>query len=398
MKREKAMARETHLLAPSNLDPRTVKWIRRAFITITILGWIALAWVAVQIASHVIQALLLLIIAALFAYALAPGVKFFERFMPRLLAILTVYLAVLGLITLFFYFAVITTIQQTREIAYTISQLLTPGRHGQPSPLEHLLSNYGIQHGQIINGLQQIENWAADFAKNSVAMIRGLLDIILDTLIVAVLSIYLLIDGSRVARWARHNAPAAARASFFLDTMQRIVGGYIRGQVTLAILIGLLVWAGMFFLFRLPYSVFLGFLAFIMAFIPVLGTLISGALCVMVGLTRGPLIAVLVLLYFAFIHVVESELVGPRIVGKAVGIHPVVSLFALVAGSELFGIWGALFASPIAGLLQAFIITFWTEWREAHPEYFSNNTAKLPNDFEKIVGTRFEQSAENTQK
>jgi predicted PurR-regulated permease PerM len=64
--------------------------------------------------------------------------------------------------------------------------------------------------------------------------------------------------------------------------------------------------------------------------------------------------------------------VGPRIVGKAVGIHPVVSLFALVAGSELFGIWGALFASPIAGLLQAFIITFWTEWRAAHPEYFTD--------------------------
>ncbi len=102
MKREKAMAKETHLLAPSNLDPRTVKWIRRAFITITILGWIALAWVAIQVASHIIQALLLLIIAALFAYALAPGVKFLERFMPRLLAILTVYLAVLGLITLFF--------------------------------------------------------------------------------------------------------------------------------------------------------------------------------------------------------------------------------------------------------------------------------------------------------
>lgn len=389
------MARETHLLAPANLDPRTVKWIRRALITITILGWIALAWVAIQVASHIIQALLLLIIAALLAYALAPGVKFLERFMPRLLAILIIYLTVLGLIILFFYFAVITTIQQTRELASTIRLLLTPGRNGQPSPLEHILASYGVQHGQIINGLQQIENWAGDFAKNSVAMIRGLLDIILDTLIVAVLSIYLLIDGSRVARWARQNAPAAARASFFLDTMQRIVGGYIRGQVILASLIGLLVWAGMFLLFRLPYSVFLGFLAFVMAFVPVLGTLISGALCVLVGLTRGPLIAILVLLYFAFIHVVESELVGPRIVGKAVGIHPVVSLFALVAGSELFGIWGALFASPIAGLLQAFIITFWTEWRQAHPEHFRKHTSKLSENIGETIAITPEHSTEN---
>jgi len=379
------MARDTHLLTVPNLDARTVKWIRRAFITITILGWIALAWVGIQVASHIIQALLLLIIAALFAYALAPTVQFLERFMPRLPAILIIYLVVMGLIIIFFYFAVVTTLQQTREIVGAIRNLLTPGRHGQPSPLERILSTYGIRHEQIENALQQIENWATDFAKNSVSMIRSLLDILLDAVIVTVLSIYLLIDGSRFAHWARHNAPVAARANFFLNTMQRIVGGYIRGQVTLAALIGLLVGAGMFFLFRLPYSVFLGFLAFIMAFVPVLGTLISGVLCVLVGFTRGPLIAVLVLLYFAVIHVIESELVGPRIVGKAVGLHPVVSLFALVAGSELFGIWGALFASPIAGLLQAFIITLWAEWRQSHPEYFSKNTAKLADSIEETV-------------
>lgn len=388
------MARETHLLADSNLDARTVKWIRRAFITITILGWIALAWVAIQVASHIIQALLLLIIAGLFAYALAPAVHFLEPFMPRFLAILIVYLVFLGLIIIFCYFAVITTIQQTREIVNAIRNLLTPVRDGQPSPLEHILGNYGVQRAQIMNALQQIENWAADFAKNSVSMIRGLLDILLDIVIVAVLSIYLLIDGSRVARWARRNAPAAARANFFLNTMQRIVGGYIRGQVTLAALIGLLVWAGMLFLFHLPYSVFLGFLAFLLAFIPVLGTLVSGALCVLVGFTHGWLVAVLVLLYFAFIHVIESELVGPRIVGKAVGLHPVVSLFALVAGSELFGIWGALFASPIAGLLQAFIITFWTEWRQANPEQFSKGTVRLSDDIGETVVATPEYSAE----
>ena len=384
------MARETHLLADSKLDIQTVKWIRRAFITITILGWIALAWVAVQVASHIIQALLLLMIAGLFAYALAPAVHFLERFMPRLPAILIVYLVFLALIIIFFYFAVIATIQQTREMIYAIRNLLAPGRHGQPSPLEHLLGTYGIQHGQIVNSLQQIENWATEFAKNSVSMIRGLLDTLLDTVIVTVLSIYLLIDGSRVANWARSNAPSAARASFFLNTMQRIVGGYIRGQVTLAALIGLLVWIGMFFLFHLPYAVFLGFLAFIMAFIPVLGTLISGVVCFFVGFTHGWLIAILVLLYFAFIHVIESELVGPRIVGKAIGLHPVISLFALVAGSELFGIWGALFASPIAGLLQAFIITFWTEWRQSHPEYFRKNTTKLADPIRETEDTTLE--------
>jgi predicted PurR-regulated permease PerM len=62
--------------------------------------------------------------------------------------------------------------------------------------------------------------------------------------------------------------------------------------------------------------------------------------------------------------------VGPRIVGKAIGLHPVVSLAALIAGAELFGIGGALFASPVAGFLQAMLIAIWVEWRATHPKEF----------------------------
>ena len=64
---------------------------------------------------------------------------------------------------------------------------------------------------------------------------------------------------------------------------------------------------------------------------------------------------------------------GPRIVGKAVGLHPVISLAALIAGAELFGILGALFASLVAGILQALIVSIWKEWRATHPEQFEEN-------------------------
>ena len=57
-------------------------------------------------------------------------------------------------------------------------------------------------------------------------------------------------------------------------------------------------------------------------------------------------------------------------VGKTIGLHPVVSLVALIAGSELFGIAGALLASPVAGVLQALLIAIWTDWRETHPKEF----------------------------
>ncbi|HZR39587.1 MAG TPA: AI-2E family transporter, partial [Ktedonobacteraceae bacterium] len=363
--------RETRPLFSPSMDDQTAKWARRLFIPLTTLAWVTLAGVLLWGASHITRALLLLIIAAIFAFALAPIVGLLERIkIPRTLAILIVYLLLLSAICVFCYFSIRATIEQTMTLAIQAGKMLTPGPNGSPTPLEQTLISYGIAPAQIAAARQEIVTQGENFVKNSLPLLRGIGDFALDTIIMAVMSIYLLIDGSRVARWARQNAPVAARASFLLDTLQRIVGGYIRGQLILALLISLLVWIGMEFIFHLPYAVFLGAVAFAMAFIPVLGTLISGTICVLIGFSHGPLIAVGVLLYFVIIHVIESELVGPRIVGQAIGLHPVVSLFALVAGGELFGIWGALFASPLAGLLQAIIIAFWTEWRQRHPEQF----------------------------
>src|SRR5712691_10133075 len=125
-----------------------------------------------------------------------------------------------------------------------------------------------------------------------------------------------------------------------------------------------------------PFAILLGVLAFVLEFIPVLGTLTSGAICVLIALTQGWVIAVLVLAYFVVVHIIEGDVVGPRIVGKAVGLHPAVSLIALIAGAELFGIWGAVLASPIAGVLQALLIAIWQNWRATHPEQFPGNTVQ----------------------
>ncbi len=347
----------------------TTTWARRRDIPIAILAWIALVFVVLWGAGHIVRTILLLIIAALLAYALAPGVKILQRVMPRFLAILIMYLLVFGAISFLLYLIITTAIAQVGSLATNIQKLLTPSTAGQLSPVEQTLNSLGISSEQIASFRTQITSRLEGVAGSAVPFLTGFFNTTLDVVLVAVLSIYLLIDGSRVSTWLRHNTPQPARTAFVLDTVQRIVGGYIRGQFLLAVLIGVLVGGGMF-VFHVPYAVLLGVLAFILEFIPVLGTLISGAICVLIALTQGWVIALLVLIYFVVMHVIEGDVVGPRIVGKAVGLHPVVSLAALVAGSELFGIWGALFASPVAGVLQALIIAIWTSWRTTHPEQF----------------------------
>lgn len=370
------MSVQTRSLRPRQDEVVANKWARRRDIPIAALAWIAVVYVVLLGASHIIRTILLLIIASLLAYALAPGVKILQRFMPRFLAILIMYLVVLSALSLLLYFITRTAIEQVASLSVNIQKVLTPGKVGQISPIDQTLNSLGISQDQITSLRTQITSRLESAAGGALPFVTGFFSTILDIVLVAVLSIYLLIDGSRVVNWFRENAPQAARAEFILDTVQRIVGGYIRGQFLLAVLIGVLVGVGMT-IFHVPYAVLLGVLAFFLEFIPVLGTLLSGAICTLIALTQGWLIAVGVLIYFVVVHVIEGDVVGPRIVGKAVGLHPILSLAALVAGSELFGIWGALFASPVAGVLQALIVAIWTNWRTTHPEEFERTKQKV---------------------
>jgi predicted PurR-regulated permease PerM len=354
------------------------RWVRRVLIPLAILAWAGVAILLLMAAGYVTKTLLSLAIAMLLAYALSPLVTLFTRVMPRFLAILTVYLLVLGAVGTLFYFIVRTAAEQVVSLANYLDTVLTPGKNGHPSALEQALRSLGISPDQIASARSQIVGQAEGLAGNILPLLTGVAGAALDIILVAVMSIYFLIDGRRVTTWLRQNMPQRqqGRIHFLLDTLQRVVGGYIRGQLLLCGLIGLLVGAGMEIM-RVPYALLLGVLAFVLEFIPVLGTLVSGAVCVLLALTQGWLLAVIVLAYFVIVHIIEGDVVGPRVVGKAVGLHPVVSLAALIAGGELFGIWGALFASPVAGVLQAFLVAVWSEWRATHPYAFQAATDPL---------------------
>lgn len=358
------------------------RWSRRRDVPLAILAWVAVAAIILWAIGHIISSILLLTIASVLAYALTPAVRLLQRAMPRPIAIGIVYLIVLSGLVGLIYLVITTSIDQVSSLARFLQHLLGPEGNKQLAPLIGTLKRFGISQSQLNGFAQQVLTQAENFATSAVPLLTGFFSFLLDTILVAVISIYFLVDGGRLTRWLRRNMPLSqqARTNFLIDTLQRIVGGYIRGQFLLAALIGVLVGVGMA-IFQVPYAVLLGVLAFVLEFIPVLGTLVSGAICVLIALTVGWITALLVLAYFVVVHIVEGDIVGPRIVGQAIGLHPIVSLVALVAGGELFGIWGALFASPLAGVIQALIVALWTEWRETHPSQFRHN-----NPVENAVG------------
>lgn len=110
------------------------KWIRRCGLPFAILAWTGVALLILWLAGHIAQTLLLLTIAALLAYALTPVVKILARVMPRLLAILIVYLVILGALSAFLYLIISTAIVQFGSLADYVRVLPTHEKSGQFPP------------------------------------------------------------------------------------------------------------------------------------------------------------------------------------------------------------------------------------------------------------------------
>ena len=115
------------------------------------------------------------------------------------------------------------------------------------APLLHTLQQFGISQSQLNGIAQQIVGQAQGIVVGVVPLLTSIFDFLFDFIIVAVLSIYLLLDGPRVKHWIGRNMPLVQRerARFIIHAFERVIGGYIRGQLLLSSLIGLLVGVGM---------------------------------------------------------------------------------------------------------------------------------------------------------
>src|SRR6266516_5761736 len=218
------MSSNTHPRTTRDVDSVAViaKWMRRVGLPLAILAWTGVALLILWLAGHVIRTLLLLTMAALLAYALTPAVKLLERVMPRFLAILIIYLLVLGALSALLYLIVSTAIVQFASLSDYVRFLLTPGKSGQLTPLEQTARSFGLSQGQIASARDQVVAGIEGFAGSVVPLLTGLVGAFLDVILVAVLSIYLLADGSRVSDWLRRNVPQKQQGGmrFLLDTLQ----------------------------------------------------------------------------------------------------------------------------------------------------------------------------------
>ncbi len=348
------------------------RWREAAYIAVAVLAWLAVAIVVGWLLGHIVRTILTLVFAGIIAFALTPVVSLLSRWLPRPVAILFAYLLGFAFVFGLLAFLIVTAASQVDNLVTAIPSYAHKIHHQEPrlivllKPLGVTRARFNLAEHQVVSHLQGVGTTVAKEALNIVTTTVGA---VVDLILVLILSVYFTANGAGISARLRREAPTGQRARMvqLIAIVNQVVGGYIRGQLTLALLVGILVGLGMFIL-HVPYAVLLGILAFFMEFIPVIGVLVSGAVCVFIALFQGWITALLVLAYFVVVHILEGDVIGPRIVGRAVGIHPATALIALVAGTELFGFWGALLGAPLAGLIQAVVAAAWHEYRAGATE------------------------------
>ncbi len=182
----------------------------------------------------------------------------------------------------------------------------------------------------------------------AVGILQGFLAVMLTLMVAAFISI----DLTRLRGSMRAMFPEEARHGFdtFLAMADRGMSGVIRGQLIICAVNGIFTYIGLAIL-GVRFSLLLAVMAGVLSLIPVFGTILSTVPIVAIGLTNGLWTGFLALLWILLVHFVEANFLNPKIIGQSAHIHPVIVIFALLAGENAYGLVGALLAVPTASLL-----------------------------------------------
>jgi predicted PurR-regulated permease PerM len=360
-------------------EARTIrtKWVNWLVISATLLIWVILAGILFWVFGQISRALILFAIAALFAYALYPLVKLLQRILPRPFAIAIVYLLVLTALMFLLYMVINTIVHQLTSLIQFVESYLNGSKSNEVQGIVDTLGRFGITQQQLASSGQQLVAQLQGATRNVVPVVSNVFSLVFNTILVALLSIYLLFSGPRTVSWLHTNAPVnqRGRVRSLIETVSRVVGGYIRGNILLAIVISTLTGIGLA-LIGVPYPFLLATIAFVMEFIPVIGIYVTGFAILLLALSQGWLVVLLAVGLMLLLQLLENNLLAPRILGGSIGLSPIVTILALIIGSDLFGIAGAFFAAPMAGLIQALVQALWIQWRERNAELFTENEEK----------------------
>jgi predicted PurR-regulated permease PerM len=333
------------------------RWVQLAVLpALLIIGWFVLGAVG--------QVVFIFLVAALVALVLNPLVHGLERaHVPRYIGVFLVYLGFVALVVVVAALVWPPIEGQVRSLANAL-----PGMSGQTDAtiarLQQLSDRAGLGidvAAQIRSGLTAIADRIPQFTGNVVDIGVTVVRQITYFIIIVVLSIYMLLDGRRIGQFIARRFPTRSEddGHEYVERSKTAVVDYVKAQILLSAVMGASVGLAMYVLSLVGafpsgarYALFFGAWAALMEAIPYLGPVLAAVPPSVVAVFDSPLSALWVIVTFILIQEVEGHILVPVIMGGRFRVHPLVVIFAILAGGEIHGITGMLIAIPLIPLIK----------------------------------------------
>jgi predicted PurR-regulated permease PerM len=346
-----------------------------------------LAWVVAAKAAHVV---FIFVVAALLALLLDPIVGAFKRVrVPRGLAVAIVYLSFAGALAVTVFSLATVVVDQTKTAANRVDAYFTkPAGQGQVpadrdvNRFQHWLNTHHLRQikvekrgHKLVNQIRRKDvgrytNQVVNFVEGAAISVGKLLFALV---LLIVISIYMLLDLPRLQSRIDRRFPPRPGSGSLIPRIERALAGYVRGQVALSLIIGASAGIGLWIFGAtgvLPgaerWALLFGAWVAITEVVPYIGPWLGAIPPTLYALVNHPFSALWVVLLFFGIHQLEGHVVAPNVLGSALRLHPLLVIFGLLAGGEIYGLAGALLALPLLAAGRA-IWEFTSERAELEP-------------------------------
>ncbi len=305
---------------------------------------LAVLWFAYMISDI----LFMLFFALVFAAIIDPAADWCERYrIPRSVAVLGVFVLLVGLLVLIGIMIVPAIAAQARDLVTNLA-VQWDSVAGNIDAFRHVTGEGGMGTA-LQSSIDSVRSSLQASFGTVFTTITGFFGGIFTFLFVMVLSFYMVVERDDMRRALRTVVPDQYQpfVNRILMKVRVMLAQWVRGQLTLCLVIGVLTYIG-FASIGVPYAGVLALIAGLLELVPYVGPVIAAIPAVFFAFTVSPFIALVTLIFCWVIQLLENNLIVPKIMQKAVGLNPLISIVAILIGAKLAGVIGALLAVPVA--------------------------------------------------
>jgi predicted PurR-regulated permease PerM len=291
------------------------------------------------------------------AYLLNPIVTFLNRHhFPRGFAVFILYI----LFLLFIAFVVKNggpvIIEEYRELSGKVPELMETYRGWLNRMRMQQVGTPFSLHSGLTNGVRTMEVALTGYITGLFSGMNGIMEKALIVMIIPFIVFYMLKDMKPMQQGILLLVPGRHRmkVKHVLHDIDTALGQYVRGQLTVCGIVGLLAYAG-YFIIGLPYALVFAIISAVTNVIPYIGPFIGAAPTILFALTISWKLAVYVIIINAIIQLLEGNVVSPFIVGKSLRLHPLLIIFSVMVGGEVAGILGLILAVPLVASIKVIL-------------------------------------------